>query len=206
MSRIDIIFRSIEHLVNLLYIRKMGGVLPDDIAHVISSLLKMYESDPMMTVSLNMILNFRNKWAHSSAYDCKGVGISLDLILREIDQTTTTLTLLVATTKELLETLQEEKRPQMSLEKEIGLRLDAKEFVPFSFEYSNKYQPRMISEYKETPELMAEIKGRTIKVLDGKHAGRLAEFRRFNGSVAWVLFEGETKELALTNNRRIQII
>lgn len=49
------------------------------------------------------------------------------------------------------------------------------------------------------------LKGRVVKILDGKHTDRVGIFKSWNGSSAYVVFSGETKGIALPLDRRIQV-
>jgi hypothetical protein len=86
MSKVDTVFRSVEHLVNILYVRRFGASTePEDLTATIAALIQEYKDDPMMIIALSLIQKFRNKWAHSTYRECKDMGIAMDVLGRELE-------------------------------------------------------------------------------------------------------------------------
>jgi hypothetical protein len=106
MSKVDIIFRSVENLIHLLYMKHFDDDMPDDFVKTLGTLLMKFDSDTTMKLTINIVLEFRNKWAHSTYDDSPQINAAIDLIGMHLGaEKDKMLTMNIMLTKELVKDL-----------------------------------------------------------------------------------------------------
>jgi hypothetical protein len=160
MSRMEVIYRSIEHIIVYFFRRRFYLAVPVDLTHVMELLTEEYKDNAMMIISLQRILDFRNSWAHNNVYEAKGICIALDEIVRELERCKVQndiLTVLVATTRELI--LCQTEHEVNNKKESITEKKESENGRSFTDSLNkSRYTPMTFFECRENPSLKDFIK------------------------------------------------